>query len=415
MFKKSVYIILIQIIGIILGFISVFFVAGDMNPEVYAIVGIFQNVSGLSLVFTGWGLETVLTREALYWNKKGDIDKVKEYTTQAILSKLISGILVVPLMILYLMFMNIIKYNGQYTGLFFCLAIGAISNVLIDSMRNIVRSDGGYVFVQVMSTLNTTILKSFGIILYFNFGALVYLYFYVLSSLPILIAFVIRCKNNMDFKYIQVYPMFLKIWSARYLWMKADLEYIRANVDGLLVSILFPAEIMGAYSIYKSLEQMMQNFIEGFFDVLSQHTVQYKGDVEALDNQEKKIKIARNICILAILLGIFIYIPRMDWWIRMANLSKYDGMKWLVLCVAIGGIMYLWGKYEINAILFLAESKMTFLISAINAMVAIATYLIILFYSTIEAVIMQRLINYFIASLIAIIVFRKNRNIIYSK
>lgn len=415
MLKKSIYIVLIQVIGIALGFASVFFVAGDMEPEVYSIIGIYQIVCNISMVFTGWGIESILTREAMYWNRQGEHERVKEYTTQAILSKVVSGMVVVPVIIIYLMIMNKVKYNSEYTLLFLCLAVGAVSNYLIDSMRNIVRAEGGYVFVQVMSTLNTTILKFFGIILYFLFGVDCYLYFYVLSALPILLIFIIKCSTNISLRYVQFKPMLMRVWEARYLWLKADLEYVRSNVDSLLVSLLFPTAIMGSYSLYKSLEQMMRNFIEGFFDVLSQHTVQFKGNEDALLKQEKKIKFARNISMLVIMAGILIYVPKMSWWIDIMNLSNYGGIEWFVLCVALGGMLYLMGKYEINAISFLAETKMNFVIAILNSMIAIASYLIIFVSPTVGAVIAQRIINYFMASVIAILFFNRNKKKIYGE
>lgn len=415
MFKKSIYIVLIQLIGIVLGFVSVFAVAGDMEPAVYSIIGIYQIVCNISVTFTGWGLEGILCREALYWKKNGEIEKVKEYTTQALLTKVVSGMAVVPLMVIYLMYINITKYDGKYTLLFFFLVIGAITNYIIDSMRNIVRAEGGYVFVQLMSTLNATILKFAGILLYFYFGAMVYLYFYVLSSVPVMICFIIRCRKNISLKYVQIKPMFKKVFEAKYLWLKSDLEYIRSNIDSLLVSILFPAEIMGSYSIYKSLEQMMRNFIEGFFDVLSQNTVQFKGDEAALNRQERKIKIARNISMCAIIAGIIIYVPHMSWWVSKLNLSNYKGMEWFVLCVAVGGFFYLLGKYEINAIAFLAETKANFIMAIINAAIATGSYVFILISPTLTSVILQRIINYFAASLVAIVYFNQNKIRIYTK
>ena len=84
MFKNSFLIILIQITGIVLGFISIYFVAGDMAPEVYSLVGVFTIVSGVVLVFSNFGVETTMLREALYWKGIGDNEKVIEYTTQAI-------------------------------------------------------------------------------------------------------------------------------------------------------------------------------------------------------------------------------------------------------------------------------------------------------------------------------------------
>lgn len=384
-----------------------------MEPEVYAIIGVYQIVCGISVVFSGWGLESILCREALYWKEKSLNERVKEYATQALLTRLVSGIIVIPTMAAYLAFINKSKYNGEYTLLFVCLAVGAVANFMIDSMRNMVRAEGGYVFVQLMSTLNATILKFFGIVLYFYFGATCYLYFYVLSSLPIFFCFLMKCKNNISLKYLHIKPMFRKVYEARYLWMKGELEYVRSNVDGLLVSLLFPSSIMGTYTIYKSLEEIMKGFIEGFFDVLSQSTVQYKGNFSVLLIQEKKIKMARNACITAILAGISIYGLRMRWWVSLLNLSNYDGIEWFVLCVAVGGILYLCGKYEINAIAFLAETKDSFVMAVINAVIAIASYIMVLAAPNSATIISQRLLNYLSASVIAIIYFTRKREKIY--
>ena len=87
----------------------------------------------------------------------------------------------------------------------------------------------------------------------------------------------------------------------------------------------------------------------------------------------------------------------------------------LVMCVAIGGLLYLLGKYEINAIAFLAETKMNFILAIINAVIAIGSYLIIVVSPTINAVVVQRILNYLMASLIAILFFRKNKETIYCK
>lgn len=72
MFKKSFIIVLIQILGAAAGFLSLYFVAGDMEPEVYSLVGVYGVLSGITLTFTDLGIETTMMREALYWIQKGE-------------------------------------------------------------------------------------------------------------------------------------------------------------------------------------------------------------------------------------------------------------------------------------------------------------------------------------------------------
>ena len=415
MFKKSIIIMIIQVIGLLLGFVNLYIIAGDMDPTVYAIIGIYQVICNMSVTFSGWGIESILCRETLYWQRNGETEKVQEYTTQALYSRVLSCVPIVPVMWIYLAYINMTRYDGKYTLLFLALFIGAVMNLFIDSFRNIVRSDGGYVFVQAMSTVNATVLKMLGLVIYVAWGALPYLYFYVLSSAPILVVFVIRSRKYIAFRFVVFKDMLKKLWEARYLWLKSDFEYVRSNVDSLLVSVLFPASVMGVYTIYKSLEQIMRGFVEGFFDVLSQNTVQYKGNAEELEIQEKKIKFARNLSIAAIMIGIVIYLPQMDFWITVVHLSKYEGVKWFVLAIAIEGIIYLYGKYEINAISFLATTKMTFFMSVVNSVVAILLYTFIIMQPNITGVLLQQMVGYVVASVLAIILFKKNKKNIYGK
>ena len=159
---------------------------------------------------------------------------------------------------------------------------------------------------------------------------------------------------------------------------------------------------------------MMKNFVDGFFDVLSQRTVRYKGNERALKNQEKIIKCARNIGMAVIIAGIIVYGANMSWWIKVLNLSNYTGIKWFVLGVAISGVFYLWGKYEMNAILFLAETKTILLVTVINVIITLASYIIIVISPTIKWIVFQRIFNYWISSLIAIVVVCKKKKTIYS-
>ena len=86
MFKKSIYVVLIQIFGSLLGLLSIYLIAGDMDPEVYSLVGVYTVISGVTLTFSDLGLETTMMREALYWKSKNNDDKVSEYATQALVS-----------------------------------------------------------------------------------------------------------------------------------------------------------------------------------------------------------------------------------------------------------------------------------------------------------------------------------------
>jgi len=415
MFKKSFLIILIQLAGSLLGVLSIYFIAGDMAPEVYSLVGVYNIVAALILTFSDLGLEHVMMREALYWIQHGDWDKVKEYASQAFLARGIGFLVLSPFLVAYLMFLNFTKYDGQYTVLMFVFLIGAAVHALNDSMSLIVRSQGGYVFSRLVSTINSYFIKFVGIPLYFAFGSNVYLYFYSLSSLLLFFVYLIKLRGVISFKRIHLRPTLRKIYDARYLWLQTDLDYVKNNADSLLVSALFPTSVMGSYTIFKSLENMAKSFIDGFFNVLSQNTVKYKGNEKALQSQEKKYKMACYAAIGVLCAGTALYLTNPSFWVNLVNLSKYTYIGEMVLCVALIAIIQVLGKYEVNALAFFASSRFNFVLGLAMSAATLASFLWVVALPTINGVLAQRLTAYAITSFVSIAVFRRHRHELYTE
>lgn len=415
MLKKSFVIVFIQVFGSLLGIFTVYFVAGSMEPEVYSLVGIYTIVLNISTTFSDLGLETTMMREALLWIENDDNEKVVEYSTQAIVSRIMGFCMMFPFLLVYVLFMNISKYNGERTTLLFLTLIGACISSLNNAMSLIIRSRGDYVFAQAASTINNYVLKFSGLGLYFSFGANVYLNFYVLSSIPLFFIYSIKLRGIFDHKKIKLKEIIKKIYKARFLWLKTDLDYLKNNADSLLVSAIFPTSVMGAYTIFKNLEQLSKNIIEGFFDVLSQSTVRYKGEPEKLYQQEKLIKKIRNCFIILILSGIVIFSIKPDFFVSLIHLSKYEAIKEMVFCILIISIIHLMGKYEINALAFFASSKLNFAMGIMVLIGSIASFGIVYLIPNIEGVLSQRIIVYAETTLIAIILFRHQKEELYTE
>lgn len=409
MLKNSFLIVLIQATGIIFAMLSVYFVAGDMGPEIYSLRGIQAIVAGIILTFSHLGVETTMMREALYWKEQGEEEKVKEYATQSILSRLLGFLLLAPFVIIYLMFINFSKYDGVYTWLFILFFIGACISALNDSMSLIVRSEGGYVFSQFVKTLNADVISGLAILVYIKWGAQVYLTFFALSSIPVLFIFGFRLKQIFSFKYLKLRPTITKIRESKFLWMRSYLDYFKGSADSLLISVFFPPAIIGTYTIYKTLENMAKSFIEGFFDVLSQRAVKFKGQMEKLVAEERKYNYVRLAVITLVVLAGFFFALSPDFYINLANLSKYENMAMIVYAVLLVSIIYLLGKYEINFVSLFASSKTTFYIGIAGFILTIISYMSLIILPSIEGALLQRLISWTGASVISIFVFRLHR------
>lgn len=414
MFRKSILIVIIQAIGIVLGLFSVYFVAGDMPPEIYSLMGVSTIMTGVLTTFSHLGIETKMMREALYWEEKKEFEKVKEYATQAILSRFLGITILTPFILSYILYLSHHQYNGDYKILLILFFFGSCCNALNDSLSLIVRSKGEYVFAQMAKMLNSDLVKFVAILMFKVFGSMPYLYFICVAPLPLLIIFIVKTKKIFRFEYVNIRSTITKIKDTRFLWYKTDLEYFKNYADSLLVSVLFTPAILGSYTIYKTFENIAKSFVEGFFDVLSQSTVRYKCNYEVLVCKEKKIrKIAYLLSAIVGLFAIlfFIYSSRI---IQIINLSNYQDIDLMVLCVCIVTICYLIGKYESNAIAFFATSKLNFKISIATSIVALLSFVSVAFMPTIEIVLLQRIFIYLFTSIISIIYLNKYRNKLYN-
>lgn len=415
MFKKSFSVVLIQLFGILLSLASMYLIAGDMEPEVYSLIGIYAIVSGITLTFSDLGLETTMMREALYWQEQGDKERISEYATQAVVSRVIALLVLLPFLTTYLLIMSYTKYDGQHIGLLFLFLIGASVSSMNNAMSLMIRAQGGYVFSQLVNTINNYALKFAGIALYYIWGANAYLIFYGLSSIPLLFVYLWKQRNVLALEKINIKATLKKVYLARYLWLKTDLDYIKGNADSILVSAIFPASIMGSYTIYKQLEQMAKSVIEGFFDVLSQNSVKFKGNTQKLTEWEKKCKMARNVVIAIIVCGLGLFSVNPPWFVDLVNLSRYQSMVPMVYCVGLVSIAYLLGKYEINALAFFAAAKLNFNLGMVSFTLSVASFLIVALMPDIHGVLAQRVFIYVLTSLIAILVFKKHRKSLYTE
>ena len=385
-----------------------------MGPEIYSLVGVYSVVSSIVLAFSHLGVETTMMREALFWKEQGEVNCIKEYTMQSLLSRFMGFVFLSPFIVGYLLFLCFYKYNGSYLLLLLSFYFGSCASALNDSMSLIIRSQGDYVFSQFARTLNSTITKFLAIFLYIKFGAMPYLYFYALVPFPLMLIFIVRLNNNIDFEYLKINGTLIKIKESKNLWLKSYLDYFSVSADNLLVSILFPPTIMGVYSLYKNLEQIAKSFIEGFFDVLTQKFVQFKGNMRKLVELERRVNFVRWFVIGIILIGVVAFSINSTFFIELANLRKYQNVDMVLYCVMIVSIIYLVGKNEINIVSLFATSRTIFNLGVFVFIMTLLSFLVVVAVPTLLGVLLQRIIIYTITSASAMMLFYRNRESLYT-
>lgn len=415
MLRKSFYVIALQFIGILLSAFSLYVIAGNMTPETYSLVGVYNIVTNFCVTFSQFGLETVMMRNALYWREHNQENKIKEFFTQAIFIRCITMALFSPFIYLYLTHLNETRYENQYKTLFLLFCFSGFAKAMIDTLKSIIKSLGGYVYSQFIDVVNNTVLKIIAMYSYIKYGAVVYLVTLCLMPIIMMIIIMFHQKDNFQLKLCSLKSTFNKIREVKYLWLRSYLDYIRNYADSFLVSVFFSSSILGSYSIFKTLEQMARNVIEGFFDVLTQNMVRYKNMYSQLVSYEKKIRLVKNYALLFVCIMTVIYWLLRDSIIQLMNLQKYAYIEYLILCVAFISVLYLVGKIQINIISLFDTMKVNCIVGIIVLVITVASYLILIISDSIAVLLLQRCIIYFAFSITAIVFMKKRRKKIYGK
>jgi O-antigen/teichoic acid export membrane protein len=270
------------------------------------------------------GLETKMLRQMLLWIKFGDNKLLKEYTTQALFSRFIGFLILLPFLIIYIIYLYFYKYEMNYLFLLITFIITSLITSINDSISLILRSKGEFLLSQGAKLLNSYFAKFFSIILFFTLGDFAYVIFVSVSSLPLFVFFFLKILKYVDFKYISFSETFKKINDSKIFWIKTKLDYFKSNFDSFLVSIFLPPFILGSYTIFKTLENISKTLIEGFFDVLTQNSVKEKGNQMSLIALEKRIKRTINYFIFFIVFCLIVFLLFNSLILNIINLRNYD-------------------------------------------------------------------------------------------
>lgn len=413
MLKNSFKVVLIQLINIVLSFLSINIVAGNMSPTTYSLVGLYSVIVGFTNTFSQFGLETVMTRKALYWKEKGETYYIKEYFTQSLFLRIILNLLFSPFILIYLFYLSNLKYEGEFLGLMFFFMFSSLFRGILTSLQISIRSQGGYVFSQIIDLVSNTGFKIISLIAFVFGGDLLYLYIWSFMPIATAVYLLILERKNIDLSYISLKSLLVKIKSCKYLWLKSFLDYGKSYGDNLIVSIFFSAEFFGSYSLFKSIEQICKSMIEGFFDTLTQEMVRLKRQKISLIKYERKIRNVKNICIIFIVLCTLIYWKFSNAIISMIGISHYPYINMLVLTAAICSIFYVMGKIEINMIALFEYPSLNLTAAIIMFLFTFLSYIPVIYFNQVIILLLQRDSIYLFNSVINMIIFKMKKSRLY--
>ena len=109
-YNQSFYLIILQIIAIIVGFISTFYIAGNLDPSMFALIGVYGIICTISLVFSNTGIETYAIRNILELKKNNDIHEIERLVTISIFGRLIISLIILIPLFIYSFFLSKYKF-----------------------------------------------------------------------------------------------------------------------------------------------------------------------------------------------------------------------------------------------------------------------------------------------------------------
>ena len=287
--------LIIKIIDVILGIIFTYKVALNLEENFY-LLGILNMFVTFFLLIGNLGVENVLIRNRLFWEKTEE-EKIIYYQELSFYVKNIMSIFCIILCLILSFYYNFIKYKTDFYGLFVIFIFSAYIESQNNTCELLLISMNKYKKVYFSKLILNTLLKILLLFFYIRIGTIKFLFLYALIPIFRLI----YLKNFFQFKKSKKFNLnilFVELKKLKFYTLENYIRFFTRIGDQFLVSILFSSQILSTYSLIKNLENMGLSFIEIIFDPLIQKEVRNKNNVKLLNKNLAKINKYKNILLV---------------------------------------------------------------------------------------------------------------------
>lgn len=377
--KQSFSLVILQFFGIVLGLISVFYVAGTISAEVYAVVGIYNIISIFIVVFSNTGIETYGIRNVLAWQEAGENNKIKQIVTQAILYRTILACFVVIPVFGYAIYVSKQKFNGQYLELFIFMGLFGITKAVNDSTLLLLRAFNKY-FAAALASYSVNVFgRLLALFLFIKFGFNAYIYTIILLPLLVTIPILFMLRKWISLQGVFQKENMLKVFQeSKAFGLSSYISYVFNSLDQLLVSVFMSAEILGAFSVAKSIYSIAKTFIENIFDPMIQNLVRYKNNIKFIELKLKKIFKIRNILLFISIIFFPFIIIYIDKVILILGLDRYPFLNYFVVFIYLSQIASVGMKVKYNYIALFYEASFYLRLTIVYALLSILFFIFVI-------------------------------------
>lgn len=347
--------LLIKVFEIILGMIMIFNIAQGLEKNYY-LLGIYNIYLSFFLLTGSLGIENILVRNKMSWNKNKE-NKSNYYMNISLISK--KYISFIPCFFLLVLTFYYFEYKyGRDLKVLILLLVFIYSsyiNLLMNSYELFYIAENNFYKIFI-SRLFLDIFFKF--VLSFFIKELGYFNFLLSYSLIINIRFLylkLGIKiEKLDIKFNEVLTEVKKV---KYYIKENYLRFLFKTGDQVLATLFLNKSYLSTYSLIKNIENIGLTFIDSFFDPLLQKEIKNKNNLKKLNiNLKKMMKISYLIVFFEVtIMGIYMKYRVLI--LQLLNFQKYEEFYLMSLIIGICLVIYTILKIDTSIIYLFFEPK----------------------------------------------------------
>lgn len=397
--KQSLWLLILQVINLIISLFTTFYVASQLTSDVYAVVSITVVISTLSNSFSFTGIDSYIGRNFIFWKSSGHVRYSILMTTNAILYRYLLCLLLQIPIGAYSFFLSEDKLGIEFFPYLLLYGMLCPFNAVTDTTNIILRSNNKYVLAAVLTTLGTFISKLLTLCVFVVWGFKPYLFILSLSNIVVFILQFKIVRNYYSWHSVMPVGKFIKqIVLHKHLLVSSYVNYLYSYVDGLLVSILLPTNVIGSYGIMRQIYNAGKIAVNNLFDPSLLILVKYKNQLKLCKLYLERVVKFQHRLTLVCSVSFVVWMLFLNKLIAFLNIGHYDYIWLYMLMSYLAVLVYIISKVRQFICLTIdteSVSLMTyFYMSIINVVVSIIVYVFLPYQLTASSILLSNLMVY---------------------
>lgn len=375
--KKSI-VGLIQVLNAVVSVLIIIYLAKKITTEQFAIIAMYNIITGFYASITFFGNETQLLRNTLRWEKTNR-NRLYYLCTSAISARvLISLMLIFPVGV-YAYY--IFEFHWQYDNKMIIplFLLGGMSAAILNGCGLIIKSFNNHLMYYTVTIVITLFGKIIGAFLISEQNFEIYLYCVILAVVCAAVCAYYVIRNYVRFKYssLKIKKTFRR---NKFFIASGHINYYKLNIDQIVFSTLIDASLLATYNLVRKLEETLRGLIAVALEPGIQRLTGMRNKALQIIGFKKIKRTSTILVVLYVFLVPLIIGNVLTPLIEMLQLGKFEFLTEYVYCAAVIAPIYIFYKLNSYYTYLFLDSRTLFKIDVVTAITAICCLAICLMF-----------------------------------